>query len=327
MSPDRAGLLRSLATMAGGGGEALPSHPSWKFAFISHLTTNPLFVPLQYGIQDACSLVGCAYSWTGSPRGDTGEVVKAVQSAVAAKVGGIAVPVVDSKALQSPLRQAAAAGIPAVAYHVDAGFGQGTLPFVGQYAYGAGVHLGERIARLVRRGRLALFVADRGHPPVEARLKGTLAGIVKSGAPVHADVVLTTGDPYEAAARIDRYVTSHPRARGLFALELVGSDGIGRAVTKHSLDKRDVRAGAYGVLPATLELIKSGKLVFTLDEQPYYQGFLPALQLYLARISGGLIGPADVKLPLIFVTKANVAAYLAPTRYEGSSSKQRYPIV
>src|SRR5262249_26448420 len=38
-----------------------PEHPKWKFVFINHVTTNPFFVPTQYGIQDACALLGVDY--------------------------------------------------------------------------------------------------------------------------------------------------------------------------------------------------------------------------------------------------------------------------
>jgi simple sugar transport system substrate-binding protein len=308
------------------GGDRFSAHPRWKFVFISHLTTSPLFVPLQYGIQDACALVRCDYRWTGSPRGDTGEVVKALQSAVKSKADGIAVSLVDPDALAGPLSEARRKAIPVVAFHADASPSDRTVAFVGQSSYATGLDVGQRIAGLVRSGDVALFVAERGAAPVEGRLKGTLGGIARSGLPIRASVVVTTLDPYESAARIDRYVTEHTRLRGLFALELVSSEGVGRAVAKHALDRKGIRAGGYGVLPATLELIKSGKLAFTLDEQPYLQGFVPALQLFLSKISGGLVGPADTVLPLVFVTKGNLRAYLAKTRYEGSSSKQRYPI-
>ena len=36
----------------------IKSHPKWKFVFVNHVTTNPFFVPTQYGAADACSLLG-----------------------------------------------------------------------------------------------------------------------------------------------------------------------------------------------------------------------------------------------------------------------------
>ena len=34
-----------------------PDHKRWKIVFVNHVTTNPFFVPTQYGIQDACALL------------------------------------------------------------------------------------------------------------------------------------------------------------------------------------------------------------------------------------------------------------------------------
>ena len=52
-------------------------HPKWKFVFVNHVTTNPFFIPTQYGAADACALVGCGYQWTGSATADVGQMVSA----------------------------------------------------------------------------------------------------------------------------------------------------------------------------------------------------------------------------------------------------------
>ena len=316
---------RALAGATGGGGN-FPTHPRWKFVFVSHLTTSPLFVPLQYGVQDACALVECTYRWTGSPSGKPSDVAKAVSSAVAAKADGIAVPLVDNALLGGPIASALQSGIPVIAYQADASGGDRRIRFVGQDPYVAGSMIGERISGLARSGRVALFASDPHVAPVRLRVKGALAAIRKARAAIQVDVVATTHDPYDAATRIDRHVLERKGLRGLFALESVASEGIERAVVKHSLRAKGVKAGGYGVFPATLNKIQGGILDYTVDEQPYLQGFVPTLQLFLAKLSGGLLAPSDTHLPLLFVTKANLGPYLAKTRYEGSSSKHRYPI-
>ena len=80
-----------------------PSHPRWKLVFVNHVTTNPFFVPTQYGIQDACALLGCDYQWTGSANADVGEMVNAMNAAIAAKADAIAVPIVDPHAFDAPI--------------------------------------------------------------------------------------------------------------------------------------------------------------------------------------------------------------------------------
>ena len=51
------------------------------------------------------------------------------------------------------------------------------------------------------------------------------------------------------------------------------------------------------------------------------------MQLFLQSLSGGLVAPSDTNTGLLFVTKANVKPYLTTkTRYDGSSSAQKYPV-
>src|SRR5438445_7604780 len=114
------GLLSACGSSASSGGtsnEVFGSHPSYKFVFVNHVTTNPFFTPTQYGIADACKLLGCTYQWTGSENSDVSQMVNALNTAVTAKADGIAVSLTDLHAFNSPVEKALAAGIPVVAYN------------------------------------------------------------------------------------------------------------------------------------------------------------------------------------------------------------------
>ena len=98
-------------------------------------------------------------------------------------------------------------------------------------------------------------------------------------------------------------------------------------MAKYSLKKKGVKAGGYDLTPTTLTLIQSGQLDFTIDQQPYLQGWLPVLQLFFYKYSSGLVAPSNTNTGILFVTKANVKPYLSTkTRYEGSSKAQKYPV-
>src|SRR5713226_1834929 len=99
----------SSTTPAGEGN--FPSHPQWNFVFVNHVTTNPFFVPTQYGASDACALVGCKYQWTGSANSIVADMVNAMNTAISAKANGIAVAVISSTAFTSPVANAMNAGI------------------------------------------------------------------------------------------------------------------------------------------------------------------------------------------------------------------------
>jgi simple sugar transport system substrate-binding protein len=93
---------------------------------------------------------------------------------------------------------------------------------------------------------------------------------------------------------------------------------------KYNLPSQGIHAGGYDLLPTTLQLISQGFLDFTIDQQPYLQGFYPVVQLFLYKLSGGLQQPSDTDTGLLFVTKDNVKPYLSTkTRFEGSSSKEQ----
>jgi simple sugar transport system substrate-binding protein len=54
---------------------------------------------------------------------------------------------------------------------------------------------------------------------------------------------------------------------------------------------------------------------------------LPVLQLFFYKYSSGLVAPSNTNTGILFVTKTNVKPYLSSkTRYEGSSSAQKYPV-
>jgi simple sugar transport system substrate-binding protein len=166
--PSLATTQQAFGASAAGGGGNYPSHPKWKFAFVNHVTTNPFFVPTQYGAADACALVNCSYTWGGSEKADVGEMLNAFNSAVSAK-----------SAFEAPIKQALAKGIPVLAYNAD---GARTGPknrmaYIGQALYDSGFAMGQRIATLVPKGDVALFIATPGALNIQPRIDGAVAAI------------------------------------------------------------------------------------------------------------------------------------------------------
>jgi simple sugar transport system substrate-binding protein len=127
--------------------------------------------------------------------------------------------------------------------------------------------------------------------------------------------------------KIEATYQAHRNLRGLFAVDAGSTAGVAQVMRRHRLHERGVRAGGYDLLTPTLQAIHDREVDFTIDQQPYLQGFLPVLQLFLYRYSSGLVAPADTNTGLNFVTRANVARYLTTkSRFEGSSSRERYPV-
>ena len=313
--------MSSLAEAAGGNGN-FPSHPKWKFVFVNHVTTNPFFVPTQYGIADACSLLGCTYQWTGSQTSVASEMVNSMNAAIAAKADAIAVCLVDQHAFNEPTERALKAGIPVFAYNADT-TGNKRLAYIGQDLYAAGKSLGERIVSLVDEGEVVGFIATPGQLNIQPRLDGARDAIKASGKKITLAEIATGPTVNEEVSRVDAYYVGHKDVKGMFAVDAGSTMAVGKTMEKYGLHAKGVRAGGFDLLPATLDAIDHDHLDFTIDQQPYLQGFYTVLEMFLFQMSGGLTGPADINTGLKFVTKASVEPYrTTKSRYEGNSSAE-----
>jgi simple sugar transport system substrate-binding protein len=160
---------------------------------------------------------------------------------------------------------------------------------------------------------------------IQPRIDGAMAAIKQSGKPVNAKAIATGAQVNDELSKIDAYyIANKSKLKGMFAVDAGSTQGVGQVIQKHSAK---IPGGGYDLLPTTLDLIDKGFLQFTIDQQPYLQGFQPVMQLFLYKLSGGLMFPSETNTGLLFVTKANVKPYLTTkTRYEGSSKSQKYPI-
>ena len=314
---------------AQGGPGNYPATPKWRFVFVNHVTTNPFFTPTQYGAQDACALLNCNFQWSGSKDSVTSEMVNALNQAVSAKADGIAIAVTDKTAFKAPVDSALDQGIPVVSYNADGARGDpGTnrLAYIGQDLYNSGFQLGTRVAQLMPNGGDAVgFIATPGSLNIQPRIDGAKDAIEASGKNINFQDVASGAELPKELSTIDAYSQGHPNLKGMFAVDAGSTESIGKVVAKYNLKQKGLVAGGFDLNPSTLQSIKAGHLDFTIDQQPYLQGFLPVLQLYMYKLSGGLVAPSDTNTGLLFVTKENVDPYLTSrTRYEGSTTQQRY---
>jgi simple sugar transport system substrate-binding protein len=334
---DRAAALRLAAAAAAAA--AVPSsahaaaagfpqpHPRWRFVFVNHALTNPFFVPARYGSADAARAFGVRVEWTGSSSSDVGQMVKAMKRAVDAGVDGIAVSIIDPTAFDGPTALALKHGIPVVAYNADGGKANARLAYIGQDNYQSGLELGARLVSHVSSGDVYVFIATPNQQNIQPRVDGALDAIRDSGKPIRAHVVASGVEVGDELKRIEATYLAHKDLRGLFAVDAGSTAGVAKVMRKYKLHARGVRAGGYDLLPDTLQAIHDRDVDFTIDQQPYLQGFLPVLQLFQYRYSSGLVAPADTNTGLNFVTRQNVGRYLTTrSRYEGSSSRDVFPV-
>jgi len=308
-----------------------PSTPAWQFWFVNHGYTKPFFVPTQYGFQDAAALLHIPVpKWGGSAStSSVTEMVSFLNSAIAAKANGIATTVITSTGLTAPVSRAMSAGIPVVSYNADgtvtngvADIGTNRLAYIGQALYQSGQAMGARIKTLISTpGDVVIFIATPGTGNIQPRYDGAAAVLKPAGFKV-AEIATGAATNVEESAE-NAYILAHKSTlKGAFAVDAGSTQFLGPVLAKNGLAGK-IPAGGFDLTPGTLSAIKAGQLDFTIDQNPYLQGFLPTLYLYLFNLSGGLVAPPDTDTGLTFVTKTTVDAYSVPSRFEGSTTAQK----
>ena len=317
------------ATAAAAGN--FPKTPAWQFWFVNHVYANPFFVPTQYGFADAAALLDIPVpKWGGSAStSSVSQMVSFLQTAISAKANGIATTVINATGFTTPVMDAMNAGIPVITYNADGiynangspNIGTNRLCYVGQALYLSGQQLGERIKSLVPTpGEIVIFIATPGTGNIQPRYDGA-ASVLKAAGYTVSEIATGASTSVELAAE-KAYLLGHKTVKGAFAVDAGSTQFLAQAKAGAGLPS--LPAGGFDLTPTTLSAIQAGSLNFTINQNPYLQGFLPTLYLYMFNLSGGLVPPPDTDTGLSFITKSNVGPYLSqPSRFEGSTTAQK----
>jgi simple sugar transport system substrate-binding protein len=306
-----------------------PTTPKWQFWFVNHVTTNPFFTPTQYGLADAAALLGLPTpKWGGSETSTVSQMTNYLNTAVSAKADGIAVAVIDQNAFKSPVENAMNKGIPVLSYNADGTFvkgqaviGTNRLAYVGQALYISGQQLGNQIAAAIPGGGdVVIFIATPGSGNIQPRYDGAAAVLkAKGGFTIHEVATgATTGVEQPA---IKAYLLGHKDIKGAFAVDGGSTEFLGTQLKQAGIS---VPSGGFDTQGTSLPNIKQGLMDFTIYQDPYLQGFLPVLYMYLFNLSGGTVVPPDTDTGLTVITKSNLGNYQVSSRFQGQTTAQKY---
>ena len=315
-----------------------PKTPAWKFWFVNHVTTNLFFVPTIFGKNDAAALLGLPTpNWGGSTASLAADMVADIRTAIASGANGIATTVINAlptdTTFATPVAAAMSAGIPVVSYNADGPIikgvatpGTNRLCYVGQALYVSGQQMGERIKANTKPGHVVIFIATPGTANIQPRADGASSVLIPAGYTVS---VIATGasTSVEGPAEKAFLIGAKSSLVGAFAVDAGSTELLGPQLAAVGLAGK-IYAGGFDLTPGTLTAIKAGQLDFTINQDPYLQGFLPALYLYLFNLTGGLVLPPDTDTGLTFVDSSTVGAYLTTsTTYEGSTGATKPTLV
>jgi simple sugar transport system substrate-binding protein len=267
--------------------------------FIAPVIHEDFFKPVQKGMRDAAALMGVEATFTGTEGVDTKAQAAMVTQAVKDGYDAIAVNIIHTTDFDQPVADAIAAGVPVVAFNTDDFTPNARLSTVSQDLYQAGKTVGTKGLELIPPGgEVLLTLHDAGISSLEARRRG-IEEVLKSKG-IKWTVVVTTPHPEKARDIIIEALSANEKIKTVLCTGQADTEGAGLAIEKAFADK-GYRSAGFDLSPNILRLLDAGVIAFTIDQQPYIQGFYPVMQLTLLLRYG--IRPSDVDAGAAVITR------------------------
>jgi simple sugar transport system substrate-binding protein len=227
-----------------------------------------------------------------------------VRDAISDKVDGIAVTLAKPAAMRGPVAEARAAGIPVVGLNsgIDAWRSQGLLEYFGQDESLAGRAVGDRLDGLKAKHTLCV-IHERGNVGLEARCAG-----VKKTFDGQTDLLYVEGTDSSA---VNAAVTARLRQDpSIDEVVTLGAQFALDAVKSVQEAGSRARVATFDLNKDMVSAVRSGKVQFAVDQQPYLQGYLAVDSLWLYKTNGNLSGGgvAPVLTGPAFVTRSNITS-------------------
>jgi simple sugar transport system substrate-binding protein len=287
-----AGLLMATAACSssggaqnapGGGTGTAANSPPMTFAMISHAPEGDAFFDvIKKGAQEAADKDNVEFKYSSS--GEVPTQSTFIQNAIDSKVDGIAVSLPDPDALAPVIQKAVAAGIPVVAFNAGDRAWQktGALAFYGEPEVLAGEFAGTKLNELGSTHTLCVLQAQ-GQVQLEDRCSGIASKFGGTTEKLYANgtdtpqYVSTVSSKLRQDPSIDSVVTLGP-ALGVAVQQQLEQDGSTAKVVTYAFNN--------DLIP----LLQNGKVAFTIDQQPYLQGYLSIDSLWLYHKNKSVIG-------------------------------------
>lgn len=304
-----AGALGTAALALGLGHAQAKVPPQKKLTImmVTHGAANdPFWGPLVNGAKLAAKEVGVNLYYRAPNTFNMVKMKDLLQAAVNRHPAGLIVTIPEVAVLGPPIKAAIEEGIPVITINAGRGPGKelGTLMYIGEGNYDGGLEAGKRFKAM---GAVEGVCLDQepGLVAITRRCKGFADGLG------HKVITLPTGfDPAKVESSVEAFLRTHPNVNAVLAnnSEAGGVPAV-KAVDALGL-KRKIYVSSFDLSPGFLKELIAKKAAFSLDQQPFYQGYLSVV-LMANYIRYG-VRPAEYYVPTgpNFVTPTNAARVL-----------------
>jgi simple sugar transport system substrate-binding protein len=144
--------------------------------------------------------------------------------------------------------------------------------------------------------RVLVGVNAPGQNWSEQRAKGIMNGLeefkkANPGRSITIDRQDVSADGAVVTDRVGAYISAHPDTTAYIETGLWHSN-VARMLKDRNIAPGKILLGGFDLAAQVIEQMKAGYIQVEIDQQPYEQGFLPVMQVYLEKKIG--LAPADI---------------------------------
>ncbi|HEX5466850.1 MAG TPA: sugar ABC transporter substrate-binding protein [Candidatus Limnocylindrales bacterium] len=299
---------------SGGAGAAAGKGAGLDIEVVTHgQSSDPFWSIFVNGVHQAAADTGATVNYN-APSGttfDVNQMGQLIDAAVGKKPAGLVVSIPDATALGPHITKAVQAGIPVISANSGSDVYQslGILTHVGQDEEIAG----QKAGALMKDAGVTNAICvnqEVGNAGLDARCKGFADGLGGKSTVLGVELSDQSGAQQKIAAALQ----ADPSINGVMALGPTGAAPALAAIKQLNLSSDKVKLATFDLSQDVLDAIKSGTILFAVDQQQWLQGYLPVVFLVYYHLYGLLPGGGQ---PILtgpgIVDKTNVDTVIANT--------------
>ena len=317
-------LLIILAACGGGSSNSTqtqstssnPSRSNLKFYVITHgQASDPFWSVVKKGVDQAGKDMGVqvVYEAPASATFDVVAMAHLIDSAVAAHPAGLVVSIPDPSGLGPSIKAAVAAGIPVISINSgsDVAKSLGVLVHIGQTEEQAGIGGGLKMGAAGVKHTLCVN-QEVGNAALTLRCKGFQEGLTQADGGTVKVIGVNITNPTQTQQTIEAALQHDTSIDGILTLGPTGATPTIKAL--QDLNKLgQIKLATFDLSSDVLNAIKSGQMLFAIDQQQYLQGYLPIVLLTLYKTNLNTIANDILQTGPGFVTSDNVSQVIQLT--------------
>ena len=237
---------------------------------------------IRAGAEDAAKAHGITLQYSNNENGP--EQATLVQNAIDSKVSGLAVTLSSADAVVPVVQKAAQAGIPVVAFNqgIDDYKEAGAKMYFGSDELLAGKTIGQKLAADDPSGKTLCIIQAQGSVALETRCAG-----VKSAYPNTENLQVNGADLPSVQQTIQSKLAEDSSITNIVTL---GAPIALAALQAQEAANNTAKIATFDLNQEAAQAIKDGKILFSVDQQPYVQGYQSVTMLWMNITNGNDLG-------------------------------------